>query len=112
MSTHRPLHLPCLVVLTLLATTSEARLYRWVDEAGAVHYTDTLPPAQAERGHAEMSEKGLVVDTTERAKTPEELQREEEAKRARLAADYLAGQTDRYAVAEHRRLFAETPELR
>ena len=87
MSTHRPLHLPCLVVLTLLATTSEARLYRWVDEAGAVHYTDTLPPAQAERGHAEMSEKGLVVDTTERAKTPEELQREEEAKRARLAAE-------------------------
>ena len=31
---------------------------------------------------------------------------------ARLAADYLAGQTDRYALAEHRRLFAETPELR
>ncbi len=32
--------------------------------------------------------------------------------RARLAADYLAGQTDRYAIAEHRRLFATTPELR
>lgn len=33
-------------------------------------------------------------------------------KQARLAADYLAGQTDRYAIAEHRRLFADTPELR
>jgi len=31
---------------------------------------------------------------------------------ARLAADYLAGQTDRYAIAEHRRLFDHTPELR
>ncbi len=31
---------------------------------------------------------------------------------ARLVADYLAGQTDRYALAEHRRLFAQTPELR
>ena len=31
---------------------------------------------------------------------------------ARLAADYLAGQTDRYAISEHRRLFATTPELR
>lgn len=31
---------------------------------------------------------------------------------ARLAADYLAGQTDRYAMAEHRRLFEVTPELR
>ena len=87
MIVRRPIHVPCLIVLALLATTSEARLYRWVDEAGAVHYTDTLPPAQAERGHAEMSEKGLVVDTTEAAKTPEELQREEEAKRTRLAAE-------------------------
>ncbi len=32
--------------------------------------------------------------------------------RARLAADYLAGQTDRYAIEEHRRLFAQTPDLR
>lgn len=30
----------------------------------------------------------------------------------RLAADYLAGQTDRYAIEEHLRLFAQTPELR
>ena len=32
--------------------------------------------------------------------------------RARLACDFLAGQTDRYALAEHRRLFAATPDLR
>jgi dGTPase len=32
-------------------------------------------------------------------------------RRARLACDYLAGQTDRYALAEHRRLFDVTPEL-
>jgi dGTPase len=32
--------------------------------------------------------------------------------RARLVCDYLAGQTDRYALAEHRRLFAATPDLR
>lgn len=31
---------------------------------------------------------------------------------ARLSADYLAGQTDRYALAEHRRLFEVTPDLR
>ena len=31
---------------------------------------------------------------------------------ARLACDFLAGQTDRYALAEHHRLFAATPELR
>jgi dGTPase len=31
---------------------------------------------------------------------------------ARLAADFVSGQTDRYAIAEHRRLFDATPELR
>ena len=31
---------------------------------------------------------------------------------ARRIADYMAGMTDGYALAEHRRLFADTPELR
>ncbi|MBS0235608.1 MAG: deoxyguanosinetriphosphate triphosphohydrolase [Proteobacteria bacterium] len=34
-----------------------------------------------------------------------------ERQRARVACDFLAGQTDRYALAEHRRLFDVTPEL-
>ncbi|WP_425482816.1 deoxyguanosinetriphosphate triphosphohydrolase [Aureimonas leprariae] len=33
-------------------------------------------------------------------------------KRARRVADYLAGMTDSYAIAEHRRLFDATPDLR
>ena len=32
--------------------------------------------------------------------------------RARVACDFLAGQTDRYALAEYRRLFDATAELR
>jgi dGTPase len=35
----------------------------------------------------------------------------DEARRAQLICDYIAGMTDRYAAAEHRRLFDETPEL-
>lgn len=34
-----------------------------------------------------------------------------EARRARLVCDYIAGMTDRYALAEHRRLFDKTPDL-
>jgi dGTPase len=34
------------------------------------------------------------------------------AARARRIADYIAGMTDRYALVEHARLFASTPELR
>ena len=33
-------------------------------------------------------------------------------KRARNVRDYLAGMTDTYAIAAHRRLFDDTPELR
>ncbi|KQT60531.1 MULTISPECIES: deoxyguanosinetriphosphate triphosphohydrolase [unclassified Aureimonas] len=36
----------------------------------------------------------------------------DEARRARRVADYLSGMTDSYALAEHRRLFDVTPELR
>jgi dGTPase len=35
-----------------------------------------------------------------------------EAGRAGVVADYIAGMTDRYAIAEHRRLFDEAPDLR
>ncbi len=36
----------------------------------------------------------------------------DEAKRARRIADFIAGMTDRFALAEHARLFDSTPELR
>jgi dGTPase len=35
----------------------------------------------------------------------------DERHRARLIADFVAGMTDRYAIAEHRRLFDATPDL-
>jgi dGTPase len=40
------------------------------------------------------------------------LDRLEEAARARRIADFIAGMTDRFALAEHERLFDTTPELR
>ncbi|QXX74020.1 deoxyguanosinetriphosphate triphosphohydrolase [Methylovirgula sp. HY1] len=36
----------------------------------------------------------------------------DETRRARLVCDYIAGMTDRYALAEHTRLFDVTPDLR
>jgi dGTPase len=42
----------------------------------------------------------------------EGLDRLDEAARARRIADFIAGMTDRFALAEHQRLFDSTPELR
>ena len=36
----------------------------------------------------------------------------DDARCARIVCDYIAGMTDRYALAEHRRLFGDAPELR
>ena len=38
-----------LIAFSLLAValTAQAQLYRWTDESGKVHYTDTPPPASA-----------------------------------------------------------------
>jgi dGTPase len=36
----------------------------------------------------------------------------DESARAHRAADYIAGMTDRFAIAEHRRLFDDAPDLR
>ena len=36
---------------------------------------------------------------------------EEESGRLRGIADFIAGMTDRYALAEHARLFSSTPKL-
>jgi dGTPase len=40
------------------------------------------------------------------------LERADEAARKRRIADYIAGMTDRYALIEHAKYFAQTPELR
>jgi hypothetical protein len=94
MTTPMRLLFPCLIALALSATSSlaarpagGAHLYRWVDDQGDVHYTDTLPPGQVEQGHTEMSDEGVVVNTQGPAKTLEEVQKEEELKRVREAAD-------------------------
>jgi dGTPase len=42
----------------------------------------------------------------------EEARSQDERAYARHVADFIAGQTDRYALAEHRRLFDATPDLR
>ena len=64
---------------------------------------------------------GVIRDLFARyRKSPDDLPAEwrdglgdaDEAARARRIADFIAGMTDRYALAEHARLFDSTPELR
>ena len=80
----------CAVVLLIGAVSeSEAVLYRWVDENGIVHYTDTLPPDHVERARTLFSRSGVPVNRVPRAKTPEEVRQEQELERLRAQQQSL-----------------------
>lgn len=48
--------------LLIAAPALAAKVYRWVDEDGNVHYTESLPPGYKDTGHDVLNEHGLVVD--------------------------------------------------
>lgn len=83
---------PGVVALAFGCGPAEARLYRWVDESGAVHYTDQVPPSQVEKGHTELNDRGLRVDTVPPAKSVEEVQRERALERLRAQQERLVEQ--------------------
>ncbi len=70
------LHLRAVIGAVLIAGTFSAanasKLYKWVDKNGNVHYSDSVPPEALDKKREEMSESGLVVNTVDRAPTPEE----------------------------------------
>ncbi|HSH29399.1 MAG TPA: DUF4124 domain-containing protein [Thiohalobacter sp.] len=84
------------LMLALLPLQCEsARLYKWVDEQGNVHYGDKVPPQYSRQERKVLNDQGVQVDTLEAAKTPEqiaeerrleEIRREEERKAARQRA--------------------------
>ena len=54
-----------LLAAALSAPDTEAqdqKVYRWVDEEGNVHYTESLPPNYKDTGHDVLNERGIVLD--------------------------------------------------
>ncbi|MFA5912584.1 MAG: glutaredoxin family protein [Sterolibacterium sp.] len=49
--------------LLVIAVAAQAQLYRWTDESGKVHYTDTQPPASAKN----VEKKGAARASPEQA---------------------------------------------
>lgn len=70
------------------AQDKAAKLYRWVDKQGKVHYDQALPPEAVDQARREFSATtGTAVGSVDRALTPEErAQLEAEAKAAAEAA--------------------------
>lgn len=79
-----------------------AKLYKWIDENGQIHYSSRLPANQAKNQHQKLNDQGVVVSTSKAAKTEEELAAEAEAKREE--EEQLAKEKER--LAEEARLKA------
>jgi len=47
----------------IVSTFSYAGLYRWVDDAGKVHYSDKVPIAISKKAHSELSNNGILKKT-------------------------------------------------
>ena len=54
-----------------------AKLYKWIDDQGMVHFSDKIPPQDIKREHEEYDNKGLQTNSVAAVKTPEELAAEE-----------------------------------
>jgi hypothetical protein len=72
-----------LLLVSALSSVCYGELYRWVDQDGKVHYTDSIPPDQVQSGHTELSKQGVTIKSVGKAKTPEEVEEEQELKRLR-----------------------------
>ena len=77
--------LPDLLLAMLLCAVSSASmagaLYKWVDEDGAVRYSDQLPPDQSRKKHQQLNSQGVVLSTKDAARSTEEIAIEAESKR-------------------------------
>lgn len=88
----KPLFLTLVAAMLIAGIASAqdkgAKLYRWVDKQGKVHYDQALPPEAVDQARREFSAKtGTAVGSVDRALTPEErAQLEAEAKAAAEAA--------------------------
>ncbi|WP_128294156.1 deoxyguanosinetriphosphate triphosphohydrolase [Afifella aestuarii] len=80
-----------------------SRLYRHESVMLAAHAGEAIVTDLFERLH---SEPEFLPDEWQA-----ELDMSDKRRRARRAADYIAGMSDGFAVAEHRRLFDHTPDL-
>ncbi len=70
-----------LLALALLLTThiiGASELYRWVDENGGVHYSDRVPPSQAQQPRTELNNYGRATREVNVLKTKEQILQEQQ----------------------------------
>jgi hypothetical protein len=58
--------------LLCLPAPGRATTYKWTDDKGVVHYSDSLPPDAVNRGTVQLNKQGVPIAKTDPALTPEQ----------------------------------------
>lgn len=66
-----------LIIASSAASSAYAEFYRWVDDSGTIHYSDSLPPTEAQKKQDLLNATGRVVKTIPAPKTVGELEEDE-----------------------------------
>lgn len=70
-------------VLMTCAFSAQAKMYKWVDENGLIHFGDKIPTKYLVKEHDELNEHGVKTRHREAAKTPEQKAEERRLERER-----------------------------
>ncbi len=60
------------IILAGSAFSAQAKMYKWVDENGQMHFGDKIPPEYQVKEHDELNEHGVKIKHRAAAKTAEE----------------------------------------
>ncbi len=77
-----------------LSLPAAAKLYKWVDDKGVTHYSETIPPEYANKDRSELSKSGRVVK--KEILTPEQRRAKEEAEAGKRAEEEAAREQKRH----------------
>ncbi len=90
----------CLILPGMATPADAGSLYKWVDENGEVRYTDRIPQSASKRQQQTLNDQGIVINTKEAAKSPEELaaiKQTEKERKQRLLAEKRVNEAQRKA---------------
>lgn len=65
---------------------AQAKMYRWVDEEGLIHFSDKIPLKYITSEHQVLDHRGLVIKHREAAKTPEQILQDKRLEKERNKA--------------------------
>lgn len=84
---------------------NQGTVYKWVDENGKLHYSQSLPPDYKDLAHEKMNDTGTVVSRINRTLTPEErkaLRAQEAIARQQRISEETREKKDRLLLAAYR----------